>query len=393
MRKTHTPAEWHQHEAVWLAWPSHPAEWLGDVESPRRSIAELCAAIASPPSEPDTPDWRAPDPDTSGCSPGQRTSPSPLPAERIELLVLDQAGETSARQALGAIPVRYHYIPFGDIWLRDTGPVFIQVLGHSEPGRPEPFQQAPAGACRELRAACFQWNGWGEKYRFEHDSEVCERIAEAAATPVDRHAWILEGGAIEIDGQGTALTTQQCLLNANRNPDLNRADVEQRLSQSLGIERVLWLERGLANDHTDGHIDNLARFVAPGRVVCMRSVDSRDPNRAVLDDIARTLRGFRDARGRKLEVVELPSPGPIYHPNGDIAPASYANFYIGNRAVIVPTYGAPGDRQAVDTIAQMFPKRQVHGIDARAILVGGGAFHCITRQQPVQWANTEQIEL
>ena len=355
MRTRYVPAEWQPHEAVWLAWPGHPEEWLGDLEPARRSVAALCRAIA-----------------------GQEGGEGDLvaDAERIELLVLDDDSEASARAALGSLPVNFHRVPFGDIWLRDTGPVFV-CLGH-EDGRGSGGD--PGGDA--LGAVCFEWNGWGDKYLFEHDAEVSGRIAGLTGAVAARHDWILEGGAIDSDGAGTLLTTRQCLLEPNRNPGLDQAGIEARLRDGLGARRVLWLERGLIGDHTDGHVDNLARFVAPGTVVCMRASGDDDPNSEIFGDIAAALRGFRDAAGRQLEVIEIPSPGLVLDAEGAVVPASYMNFYIANQAVVVPVYGRPGDDEAVATLAGLFPGRRVVGLDAHAVLVGGGAFHCITRDQP-----------
>lgn len=335
------PAEWQEHEACWLAWPSHPDEWLGDLTLPRQNVAELCAAIADV------------DPGTGEAR-----------GERVDLLVLDDEGVDSARALLGATPVCFHRIPFGDIWLRDTGPVFVH---------------GPEG----LTAACFHFNGWGEKYLFEHDPEVGSRIAASVSVPFVRHHFVFEGGAIEVDGEGTGLTTRQCLFEARRNPALDADDIERRLHDALGIDKLIWLERGLQNDHTDGHIDTLVRFVRPGVVVCMRAHDDRDVNREVLTEIARDLGRFRDAGGRRLEVVEIPSPGLLLGPDGMPVPASYANFYIGNRTVVVPTYGSPYDAEAVREIGALFPDRRTVGVDASGVIRGGGAFHCITQQQPL----------
>lgn len=357
------PAEWAPHEACWLAWPHLADEWLGDLASPRRAVAALAAAIADV------------DPHT-----GQARG------ERIEMLVnpagADAVGpdgnqhggqgssqghiddtEASAREALAGVPARFHRIPYGDIWLRDTGPIFVHSAGGPH-------------------ATCFGWNGWGGKYLFAHDPEVGARIANAANTPSHASDWILEGGAVDGDGQGTVLTTRECLLNPNRNPGLGQAAVEARLARDLGAQTVIWLDRGLHNDHTDGHVDNLARFVAPGRVLCMRARDRHDPNREVLDQIARDLAAARDAAGRALEVVEIPAPGPVTGPDGAPMPASYMNYYLGNTTVVVPVYGTPHDDEAVRIIASQFPGRRTLGVDARAVLVGGGAFHCISREQP-----------
>lgn len=334
------PAEWEPHAACWLAWPAHPEEWLGDVEAPRRAVAALAAAIA-------------------GVDPGTGRARG----ERIDLLVLDDECERSARALLGSTPVTLHRMPYGDIWLRDTGPIFV----HADGAR---------------AAACFRWNGWGGKYDFPDDHHVARRIAESTATPARAFDFVLEGGAIDGDGQGTALTTRECLLNPNRNPALDQAAIEARLAEALGVARLIWLDRGLRNDHTDGHVDNVARFVAPGTVVCMRAHDPDDPQRDILDQIARTLRAARDAAGRPLTVVEIPSPGPVRDARGDIVPASYMNFYLGNSAVVVPVYGTPHDHAAVDALAAVFPGRRVVGVDAHAVLAGGGAFHCISREQP-----------
>jgi agmatine deiminase len=326
------PAEWEPHDACWLAWPSHPAEWPGVLDDARRAVAEMAAALVR--------------------------------GERVEMLAMAGESEESARRGLDGVAVRFHAIPFGDVWLRDTGPIFLH---------------GPGG---ELGAACFGWNGWGGKYLFEHDAEVGGRIAGAAGARCLRASMVLEGGAIETDGEGTLLTTRQCLLSPSRNPGMGAEEIERELRERLGARRVLWLERGLANDHTDGHIDTLVRFVAPGRVVCMAPSGPGDPNRDVLDEIGRDLVGMRDAAGRPLEVIRVPSPGRVEYASGELAPASYVNFLIGNRAVLVPVYGAQGDREVVDVLGELFPGREVVPIEARAALAGGGAFHCMSREQP-----------
>jgi len=217
-------------------------------------------------------------------------------------------------------------------------------------------------------------NGWGGKYDLEGDQDVAERLARSAGLSFAKFDWILEGGAIEGDGSGTVLTTEQCLLNPNRN-SLTREQAEQRLLEDLGFERVVWLGSGLMNDHTDGHIDNLARFVAPGRVAIPTAAKD-DPNDAVYKDAARRLASAR------LDVVTLPSPGRIADEDGEIVPASYMNFYIGNAVVVVPQYGAANDRNAVDVVQALFPDRIAIGLRADHILTGGGSFHCISQQVP-----------
>jgi agmatine deiminase len=332
----HQPAEWHPHRACWLAWPSHGHLWQENLAPAQAEFAALGIAIA----------------EDGG--------------EALDLLVQDDAAEAQARAALAPVlaKVRFHRVPVGDIWLRDTAPIFVQ---------------AADGA---LHAACFRFNGWGGKYVLPNDDQVAGRVAALSQVPTIDHGWILEGGSVEVDGEGTVLTTRQCLLNPNRNPDMDQAQVEAGLREGLGAEKVLWLDEGLINDHTDGHIDTLARFVAPGVVVCMEAQDPADPNAPILDRLAADLAAMTDARGRKLRVLRIPSPGVLENEDGDLMPASFVNFYIGNRSVVVPTYGTAHDKAAVGALAPLFPGRRVVGRSARAILSGGGAFHCITQQQP-----------
>ena len=253
--------------------------------------------------------------------------------------------------------------PFGDIWLRDTAPIFVLSEG-------------------KLVAACFKFNGWGGKYVLNGDEDVASFVAGRANTPALINNWVLEGGSIDVDGEGTALTTRQCLLNRNRNSDLTSAEIERRLHEALGIETLVWLDIGLANDHTDGHIDNIARFVAPGVVACMEPRDSEDPNRDALREIINDLNNAVDVTGRKLEVVTVPSPGRVEDDDGDVIPASFLNFYISNTTVVVPVYGTKFDDLAIDSIAKLFPTRRTVGLPANHVITGGGSFHCITQQQP-----------
>ena len=224
-------------------------------------------------------------------------------------------------------------------------------------------------------ARAFLRNGGGGKDELLGDDTIGERLAGHASLPYAQATWILEGGAIDHDGSGTVITTEQCLLNDNRNPGMSRKQVEEALLRDLGFEHAIWLGEGLCNDHTDGHIDNLARFVAPGRIAIPTPAKD-DPNEAVYRDAARRL------RGTQLDVVTLPSPGRIENDEGDLIPASYMNFYIGNAAVVVPQYGAPNDRAAVDVVQALFPERVAIGLSADHILTGGGSFHCISQQVP-----------
>ena len=316
--------EWAPHEAVWIGFPSDPALWLADLEPAEREVAAFAAAVHA--------DGRG---------------------EQVRLVA---AHEDAAQAARALCPFAEVIVePFGDIWLRDTGPI---VTG--------------SGATR--RAQGFGFNGWGGKYSLAGDEDINARLAASAGLPFEQADWVLEGGAIDQDGSGCVLTTEQCLLNPNRNA-LDRAEVVMRLNRDLGFERVVWLGQGLANDHTDGHVDNLARFVAPGRVA-IPTPAADDPNAAVYKDAAHRLAAAR------LDLVNLPSPGRITDGDGEIIPASYMNFYIGNATVVVPQYGAPNDQGAVDVVQALFPGRVAIGLRADHILTGGGSFHCISQQVP-----------
>ena len=328
------PAEWDRHSAVWSAWPSAADLWLEDLEPARAEVAALFKAIAD---------------DGQG--------------EPLKILASGEEALTSARAALSGVNAEIISGQFGDIWFRDIAPIFVK-----------------SGAW--IEAACFRFNGWGGKYVLDGDEKVAAFIARQARVAASFNDWVLEGGSIDVDGQGTALTTRQCLLNPNRNPGLSQSDIEMRLRTGLGIEKAIWLGDGLANDHTDGHIDNIARFVAPGVVVCMEPFGADDPNRYALEAILGDLKAARDVNGRKLEVMTVPSPGRIEDEEGEVIPVSSMNFYIGNTAVVVPLYGAKSDDAAVAAIAKLFPSRRTVGLPANHVITGGGSFHCITQQQP-----------
>ncbi len=330
------PAEWMVHEAVWTAWPHDPEQWAEGLEAPRRSLAQMIAVIVD----------------------GGR-------GERVELLVHNERDEAAASAMIGPASayVSFRRARYGDVWLRDTGPIFVRDLANT----------------RELATARFRFDGWGGKYLMEGDAEVAAQIVAWTGIGGGAFDFVLEGGAVEVDGDGTLITTRSCLLP--RNPTLHAPALEARLRWALGAERVIWLDHGLANDHTDGHIDTLARFVAPGVVAAMEPARG-DPNGDVLDTIIRDLQQARSARGDRLEIVTVPSPGEVRDAAGSLLPASYMNFYIANTAVVVPIYGVAHDERAVEAIQAMFPGRRAVGVPARAVVVGGGAFHCCTQQQP-----------
>ncbi len=321
-------AEWNHHSACWLAWP-RPEPWKHDLATIGASFDQLCASF------------------TELCR-------AIAASEPLRILVHDDVARDQAAAALSDLEVELVPIPYGDIWLRDTAPVFCS-----------------RGA--RLTGVCGRFNGWGGDYLFEHDPEVSRAIADHVGAEIVDLDLVFEGGALEMDGTGNAITTRQCLLNDNRNPGLSEADVSARLGAAFGIDRLTWLDTGLRNDHTDGHVDTLARFVAPGVVAIMEPADN-DPNRDVLLSISEALASF--------DQVRVPSPGAVSRMDGELLPASYLNFYISNGAVVVPVYASRYDDAAVAAIAAAFPDRETIGLDATTILAGGGAFHCLTQEQP-----------
>jgi agmatine deiminase len=316
---------------MWLGFPSHADLWLEDLDEAQAEVAALARALAGP---------------------GR---------EQVRLMAAGDEAAQTARRLVGSVP-GVEIVPgrFGDIWLRDTGPIFLDG-GH---------------------AAGFRFNGWGGKYVLEGDDEVADQIAGRAGATLARHDFVLEGGAVDHDGSGTVLTTRQCLLNPNRNPDWDQARAEAALGEALGARKVLWLGEGLMNDHTDGHVDNLARFVAPAVAVCPIGSGEDDPNSAAYEAAAETLASMTDAEGRRVRVERIPSPGLIPDEDGEAVAASHMNFLIANGAVVLPTYEESASRLAAEALERLFPGREVVALKSRAILTGGGSFHCITQQEP-----------
>ena len=315
------PPEWAPQDWLWIGFPHDPDEWPEVLPRAQEQIAAFASAVVD-----------------SG--------------QAVRLLVRDAASEARAR-ALCSPAVTLERRAYGDIWLRDTGPLVMND-----------------GSARR-----FGFNGWGGKYLMDGDQTIGAELARDAGMEPVPCDWILEGGAIDGDGTGLVVTTEQCLLNPNRNPQLSRAEIEARLEADLGFTRVLWLGDGLINDHTDGHVDNLARFVAPNTLALPRATGSADPNAAIYADARRR------AEAGGVSVREIPSPGLVT--SGErVEPASYANFAITSALVVVPTFGSPFDADGVAAIAELFPDRATIGLPADAVLAGGGGFHCASQQMP-----------
>ncbi len=331
------PAEWEPHAAVWLAWPHAEDTWPGCLEAVERVFRTLVETLSA--------------------------------SEPVNVLVQSAAHAQHVHEQLVSwssdeAQIRLHEIPTDDAWLRDTGPTFVED--------PE---------CG-LLALDWTFNSWGGKYPpWERDDQVAHKLASLAKVRSRRVELVLEGGSFEVDGEGTLLATEATLLDFNRNPGLTRDSLEQELGELLGVTHVVWLEGQIEGDDTDGHIDQIARFVAPGRVVCAVEPDADDPNHAPLERCRTRLRQARDARGRALEVIDLPLP-PRLEADGARLPASYANFYISNRAVIVPVFDVPADEHALRLLSELFPERAVCGAPCRTLVRGLGSVHCLTQQQP-----------
>jgi agmatine deiminase len=318
------PPEWHPQSWLWIGFPHDEDEWPGFLGGAQEQIASFANAVAD-----------------SG--------------QEVRLIVRDDANEARAR-ALCSASIKLERRVYGDIWLRDTGPLVVSNGKHQLARR-------------------FGFNGWGGKYLMAGDSGIGAELAASAGLAVEICDWVLEGGALDGDGTGLAVTTEQCLLHPNRNPELSLADIEAHLARDLGFDRILWLGEGLVNDHTDGHVDNLARFVAPNVLALPRATGADDPNAAIYADAKARAENFG------VIVKEVPSPGRVIA-GARIEPASYMNFAITTKLVVVPLYGSPHDGDGVAAVAALFPDRDTIGIMADAVLAGGGSFHCASQQMP-----------
>ncbi len=346
------PAEWEPHAGTWMLWPERPDNWRENALPAQRAYAAVAAAIA-----------------------------------KSELVTMGvSAGQFDSARRMLPKGVRVVEISSNDAWMRDVGPTFVV----DRRGR--------------VRGIDWMFNAWGGKAGgvyadWELDDQVAAKVLEIESTPRYRAPFILEGGAIDVDGQGTLLTTEECLLDPNRNPALRRGQIESLLQRYLGVREIIWLSRGVFNDETDGHVDNLCCFVRPGEVVLTWCDDPEDPQYDISRAAFEVLSKARDSRGRRLKIHKLMQPGPLYmsaeeeagiDPShdckrrraGDRLAGSYVNFYIANRHVVMPLLDPRTDRAAKAALAKLFPRRKVVGVPSREILLGGGNIHCITQQQP-----------
>ena len=335
------PAEWEPHSATWLTWPHNAETWPGqDMANIESVYLQMIDALAI--------------------------------GEKVNILAKRESFVYKLRnlinyKCLNSQNIIVHQIPTNDSWIRDYGPNFL-------------VRETPSGK-REVSANLWKFNSWGKKYEWDLDEQAGAIIMNRLGLPRFEPGIILEGGAIEINGQGLCITTSQCLLNPNRNGSFRKSEMETYLKRFLGVREIIWCQGNIEGDDTDGHIDNLVRFVNPNTVLCSWEDNTSDPNHACLNENLRILESYRDINGNPLNVIQLPMPGRIEGDEGRL-PASYANFYIGNRVVLLPIYNDPNDATAVSIIKRFFPDREIVEISCEQLIWGLGAIHCLTQQQP-----------
>jgi agmatine deiminase len=333
----HMPAEWEPHSAIWLSWPHDPVSFPF-LDKAEEAFACFVKEIHD--------------------------------SENVELQVLDEGMQQRATSLLKGAGVdfsriHFHFADYADIWFRDYGPIF--VVNRNE---------------RQLAMTKWTFNSWGNKYQtLLKDDNVPHAMNQRLRLPMFEPGVVLEGGSIDVNGKGTLMTTEQCLLNKNRNRKLRRTEIEKTLSDFLSVRHFIWLKHGIEGDDTDGHIDDIARFVNPRTVLCAYQDDEKDPDHRALKENYELLESSTDQDGKKLIVIKLPVPGWVGDKEGRL-PASYANFYIGNTKVLVPVFGVENDSKALAIIQSVFPGRKMVGINAFYLLYGLGTFHCMSQQQP-----------
>jgi agmatine deiminase len=335
------PAEWHRHKATWLTWPKDPETWPDRVDQVEEVFLQMMAALA--------------------------------PHETVNLLVDDEPTEAHVRARCpfdAAGNVHFHRIKTVDSWIRDYGPNFLL----RDDG--------------EIAYNDWGFNAWGNKYEeLKRDDQIPKLLEPVLRLPRFEPGIVMEGGSIDVNGGGCVLTTEQCLLNPNRNPEFSKTQIEQRLKDYLGVTKVLWLGEGIVGDDTDGHIDDIARFVARDVIICVREDDPEDANYELLEENFRKLQRMADAHDRPFEILSLPMPGIVGgtstdNRNLERLPASYANFYIANNVVLAPVFGHKNDNRAVETLQRVFPDRQIVPINCEPLVWGMGTIHCVSQQQP-----------
>jgi agmatine deiminase len=356
------PAEWEPHAATWLAWPHNATDWPGKFQPIPWVFCEIVRHLSQ--------------------------------EEEVHILADDLAMQKRAEGQLARAgcrldPVHFHLWPTDRIWTRDSGPIFVKkpaqsrsiAAGDDEPASP-------------LAITDWKFNAWAKYDNWQHDDRLPASVAEFLGLPVwapsvtldgQLHPVVLEGGSIDVNGAGTLITTEECLLSdaQRRNPGLDREGLERIFHDYLGIEQVLWMNRGIAGDDTHGHVDDITRFVAPDMIVTVTEPNTDDENHLPLAENLERLRAARNLEGEPYRIAELPMPAPVVF-QGQRLPASYANFYIANGRVLVPTFNDPNDRKALNTIAELFPGREVAGIHCGDLVWGLGTLHCMTQQQPAE---------
>ena len=333
------PPEWTPHAATWTSWPFDDALWEGELGAVRDEFTALVATIAR--------------------------------FEPVVLNVRDDDAEADARKRLEAQhapleTITFHRVPLNDVWFRDNGPLFIK------------------NAANQVALTDWSFNAWGEKYApWDDDDRAPAAVAQTLEMKRFTVPVIMEGGSLELNGQGVCLTTRSCLLSQRRNSDLGETELEEILRRTLGVKHVVWLARGLEGDHTDGHIDTIVRFTDDRTIVCSVTDDERDANFRPMQTNLTLLKSLRNHEGKPYTVVKLPLPKTRLEFHGVRLPPTYANFYVGNGFVVVPQYGDENDAQALEILTPRFPGREVIGLSSRALITGGGSFHCVTQQQPI----------
>lgn len=332
------PAEWTPHQATWMGWPFDNENWGGNLEDARADFTHLIRTIAD--------------------------------FELVHVTVNDQDSLEDAKKRLGRTPNGLHNICFrradiDDIWFRDSGPIFIRNEQH------------------QLAITDWKFNAWGNRFQWQRDIHVPQDIAQELKMKRFEVPIVMEGGSLDVNNQGVLLTTKQCLLNKNRNPTLSQSEIEAYLKDYLGVKQIIWLENGLEGDKTDGHVDTITRFAADDTIITSVCEDKNDSNYAPMQENLEILKKARQEDGHPYTLVELPLPTQKLYVGDERLPMTYANFYIGNGFVVMPTYGEPNDQRALNILQHTFPEHKVIPLPSLGIIAGGGSFHCVTQQQPV----------